>query len=188
MQQLRNYDVMNESTANTGGAIPIFKMIATEDRAAALETGKPVFIEIEHVEIRIPGDPKNIITAKVTDQHRERWPEQYEKWKKTQENTVNGTPLEQWPLLNTAQVMQLKVSQIYTVEQLADLSDTAKQNYGMGISELQTKAKAFLAHAKDTAYAQKIAVQLEDANERIALLEKQIVDIGKINKRDKTKK
>jgi hypothetical protein len=144
-------------------------------KAGALSeaAGRPIFQDIEHVRIMVPGDKTTIIDVAVEDEHRMRFPAQYEKFKKQMSQAPDGTPLEQWPQLVGSQVMELKALGILNVEQLAELSDASLQKF-MGGFELKRKAVAFLAVAKDTAEAQKFATENAELKETLAsLLENQ---------------
>ena len=55
-------------------------------------------------------------------------------------------PLEQWPLMNKADVMMVKGLNIYTVEQLAGLGDNSLT--WLGARTWRDKAVAYLEEAK----------------------------------------
>jgi hypothetical protein len=67
-----------------------------------------------------------------------------------------GTPLEQWPQLTVSQVHEFKAMNVFSVEQLAGMSDANAQRF-MGGNELRRKAATFLKVSKDTAEAQRLA-------------------------------
>jgi len=141
-------------------------------KAGALSeaAGRPIFQDIEHVRIMVPGDKTTIIDVAVEEEHRMRFPAQYEKFRKQLSQAPDGTPLEQWPQLVGSQVMELKALGILNVEQLAELSDASLQKF-MGGFELKRKAVAFLAVAKDTAEAQKFATENAELKGTLAELQ-----------------
>ena len=61
---------------------------------------------------------------------------------------MEGTPINEWPRLNMAQVHELKAVNIFTIEQLAELSDNAAQA-SMGLATLKKHAEVYLAKSKD---------------------------------------
>jgi hypothetical protein len=69
----------------------------------------------------------------------------YKLWKSTQMESAGGTPLENFPFLFTkpSLIAELKYRNIYTVEQLASLSDSGKQSI-MGGHELCKKAAEWI--------------------------------------------
>ena len=76
--------------------------------------------------------------------------------------SVAGTPLEQWPILKRAQVLELKGIGFMTVENVAEMTDLAAQRIGMGGQRLRELAKAYL----DDAAAGALLAQATADNER----------------------
>jgi hypothetical protein len=76
----------------------------------------------------------------------------YEDWKAGRASSDAGTPLEQWPLMDVGLVAAFKAANVYTVQQLATLSDglldTAIRRGGR---EWRAKAQAWLDEAKTAA-------------------------------------
>ena len=171
------------------GIFPRFYTKAVENKGRSEEEGRPVFIEREWVEIRIAGDRGTVIDKKVTDEERERWPDIYQAFKRKQDQPIEGFPIEQWPVLSVARVAELKAMSILTVEALADLPDGRLKVLGMEGRELQNKAKAFLAAAKDSALEQKQAALIARLEAKVELLEGQIKELGEKprQRRSKTK-
>lgn len=97
------------------------------------EAGHPVFRDVDYVEICAPGDTLNIIDVPVRDDHKQRFPVQWQHYlKKTMGNTAEaGTQLDQWPALTPAQCEELRALKFYTVEAIAGASDAALSKMGM---------------------------------------------------------
>lgn len=112
------------------------------------QEGRPIFDEYEFVMIAIPGEMGLKIDTFATDEHRERFPLDYKKFKEKETFQHSGTPLANWKGVNTAQVAELRALNILTVEQLAELSDSVGAKH-VGIYELKAKAKAFIEISKD---------------------------------------
>ena len=49
--------------------IPIFKVMPIEDKGRTAEEGRPIFRDVEHVEIHISGDNKSVVVHKVNQSH-----------------------------------------------------------------------------------------------------------------------
>ena len=144
--------------------IPVFYTRAVEDKEATLKQGRPMFRDVAYVQILVPGNNKDIMDRAVKEEDKQRWPRQWAAYQNGQEQVLEGTPLGEWPLMRPAQIAQLNAVNIRTVEQIADASDAAMQGIGMGVTvvvaisegigmgarELQAKAKAYLASAKDS--------------------------------------
>lgn len=142
------------------------------------EEGRPIFDEVDYIRVIIPGDKNNVVDTKVTEEHKMRFPAQYDRFKKNQEQAVTGTPLEVWPQMTVGQVAELKAMHISTVEQLADLPDNLAQRI-MGSHQLRAKAKVFLEAAAGESVNTKMAAELEKRDNQIALMQEQLAQLTK---------
>jgi hypothetical protein len=112
------------------------------DPAASTIENRPIYKDVPHIEIMIPGDKNNIVTAEVWEQHIKRFPEHWKQFQAGIKDQVIGTPLRAAPFLTEAQCEELAYFKIRTIEQLADLQDG---NMGfMGARELQQAAKKYI--------------------------------------------
>src|SRR4029077_1175917 len=93
---------------------PRFHIEPVVDEIASADQGRPIFRNEERVQFIMPGSPNQPV-FRVSDEHRQRWAEQYAAFKRGEEMAVDGTPLEQWPILTRGQVLELKAIGIYTV-------------------------------------------------------------------------
>jgi len=166
------------------GIIPQFKIVAVVDKKKSDEAGRPIYRDVEWVDIYIAGDKTTCHSTKVTDEHKHRWPQVYDAFKRGQEMATTGTPIEEWPILTVSQVAELKAINIFSVEDLASLSDTGLQKVGMGARALQAKAKAFIDSAKNGAETQKLASEMAKQAEEIAYLKSEIERISRVYERD----
>lgn len=168
----------NPNADPDAGVFPRFYVQAMPDGKRSQEEGRPIFREVEMIEIRIAGDKTTVIDTKVTDEHRQRWPRHYEAFKACQKTATIGTPVEEWPILTVSRVAELKALNIFTVESLAELSDTGLAKLGMGARELQNKAKAFLESAKSGAVTNQLVADNERMKMEIQMLKDQIRELG----------
>lgn len=111
-----------------------------------------------------PADPK-LPTRKIYDNIMQRpgVADAFKAWESKQRLADHGTPLETWPIVNRAQVAQLKHVNVFTVEDLAELPDSALPNTGLGLNarEIRAKAQAWLKQAEGGAAIAKLAGRLE---------------------------
>ena len=68
----------------------------------------------------------------------------YEAWKRGLEAPVNGTSVKEWPYLSPAQCENFISLRLLTVEDVANMTEEAMANFGMGARELREKAREFL--------------------------------------------
>lgn len=135
------------------------------------QAGHPVFVEKDFVRIVIPGSQNTIIEVPADDTHRKRFPLQWAKYQAGDRNSdMSGWKLEEWPAINTAQVKTLKYMNIFTVEQLAGISDGGAQAIGHGGMELRTRARAAVGAAKNGAAAEAQALENQRLNGEIETL------------------
>lgn len=160
--------------------VPKFFLHEQQDDLASARQGRPIFRSEERVEIIMPGNPLTRPVQRVTDEHRERWPKEYEAFKKGEEMSRDGTAIEFWPVLNRAMIRELKALEIYTVEQIAELSDLAVQRIGMGGLKMRELARAYFDEAKASALTQTLAHQNEQLESKLAAQDLQIAEQNKL--------
>jgi len=168
-------------------AVALFKHQAFKNEAKSLAEGRPVFDDIEVVEIRFPGakDWKTFpATALSTQWHRdpvsgeekqityaERFKHQYMQFKAQAAQTKSGTPLEFASFLTEAKRAEFRAQNIYTVEQLAAIEGQELKNLGPGGREFKNSAVEYLADTKLGAPNQQMVAELEALRARNAVLE-----------------
>lgn len=151
---------------------------AVQNAAKTAAAGRPICDQHVYVEIRVPGDRGNITDRRATEQDYARFPAAYERFNRGQEQPTEGTPLEQWPILNVAEVAELKAMNILSVETLAGLPDGVADRY-MGLRTYRQKAQTFLKAAGDSAYASQMATELERRDEEIARLKGEVETLAR---------
>lgn len=150
--------------------MPRFYLESIEDQVASAREGRPIFRDQERVELLIPGNTLNVKVDIVTDEHRQRWPEQYKRFKDGMEISANGTPLEQWPILKPAQVRELKALNLFTVEHVRDMTDQTCQQMRIGGMKMRTLAAAYLDDAAAGAALAKATADNERKDSELAEL------------------
>lgn len=78
----------------------------------------------------------------------DQWKAAYKAWKSGQELPVDGTPLKGWPMLSPAQLKNLTLMGLRSVEDVAGMNDEGMRRYGIGGLDLKNKAEAFLKAQK----------------------------------------
>lgn len=192
MAQMATEDIMQliaGSTQQDERLFVLFDSKAVEDEEASRREGRPIFHDVDYIRIGQPGDASNIVHRPITDcgfrgqtcaQKRDgkhvpcdlhRFPRAYAAYKGgLDQHAATGTPLSAWPVLSKAQVEELKHFRVHTVEQLAELADSAIQNIGP-IQSLKQQAKAFIEAAKGGQPIARLAAELNERDEQIAALQ-----------------
>lgn len=108
--------------------------------------GLPVYDDVVMVSVIQPGE-KEETKVLATEWHKRRFPKQWENFEKGLEQTASGTPLDHLFPSEPGMILTLKSFNIFTVQQLAHVSDTAINNLPMGRT-LVDRAKAYLGSAE----------------------------------------
>ena len=130
--------------------------------------GRPIYEDVEYIEIMQPGNKDSIIVRPATSIDKGRFPEHYSKWKaRTSDNEQQlvGTPLTEWAGVTRAQADELSFFNIKTVEQLANMAD-ANTGQMMGLLGLKEKAARYLDSSADQAVISKMK-DLEEENRKM---------------------
>ena len=143
------------------GANVVFKLEAVEDTLATEKEGRPIFKDVEIIEVRYPGEGPTVL--EVTDKHKKEYSELYQAFKAGQEQPTSGTPLEQWPLLSKAFCNEFKALGVRTVEQLAEANDNLKRRMRSGVKYCE-EAASWLALASSP---QNQVASFKKENERL---------------------
>jgi hypothetical protein len=161
------------------GSIPRFHLAEVQDPNATAREGRPIFRMEERVEIIMPGIAHLTKPVhRVSQEDIDRWPDQYARFKAGQEMAREGTPLEQWPILNRAMVLELKALDIFTVEECAGLSDQAIQRIKMYGYQLREKARAYLDDGQRMALTETLSRDKEQLLSQVAELSTKVDELS----------
>jgi len=129
--------------------------------------GRPIFTDVEYVEIFTPGSQLNVIDTPARPDHKDRFPLEWAHFMNKHGGDAReiGTPLSQWPLLTASQVEELRGLKFFTVDAIANASDLQISKIGMagGMDAMAFRAKAqrFLQVANDDAALNQQAAELQ---------------------------
>jgi hypothetical protein len=163
-----------------GSNHPRFFIESVDDAVASERAGRLICRDEERVEIIMPGNPHTRPVARVTEEHKQRWPKEYAAFKDGVELSPEGTPLEYWPILKPSQIRELKWFGFKTIEHIRDMDDHAIQRIGMGGRSLKGAAEAFLDDAKRMALTNQLDADNARKDGEIAALRHQVEEMGKL--------
>jgi hypothetical protein len=166
--------------------VALFKHHAIKNEAKSAKEGRPIYDDMEVVEIRFPGsrnvsafpatsishwreDPVTGEQTPVT--YAERFAHQYRQFKMQTAQTKSGTPLAHAPFLTEARRAELRALNIYTVEALAHVDGQELKNLGTSGRDLKNKAVEYLEEAKANAPNITLQAEVEALRARNAILE-----------------
>jgi len=140
-----------------------FFMYPEKQEHESAEAGRPIFKDVEYIEILSGGSLNNIVIRAVLDMDKMRFRDQYRRFKETGEDVAEGTPLREIPWMEASFVHELAHMRIRTVEQLAEINDQACTTMP-GLYDLKRKAGLWIkkseAAAPFTALAEENAALL----------------------------
>lgn len=144
------------------------------------EAGRPIFEDVEFIKILIPGDKNYSVEREANKADFDRFPLEYARFKngmKEAEQAI-GTPLSQWPAMSRSMAKEFNAMNVFTVEQLAGMSDQGKQAFGMGALEWSVKAKAYLDAAGGGAAIEKYAAENETLKRDMETMRQEIAELS----------
>ena len=151
---------------SSNGVFPIFHHETRRDEEASEAAGKAVYKAVPYVEIIAPGNDKEKINRRVKEEDKRRWPEQWKNFVEGREAPeFDGMPISQWPMADVHLERTLRESNIFTVEQLANVADVDLQMLGPGMTQLKNKAMKWVKNKEGQ------NEELQAAKEKIKELE-----------------
>lgn len=166
---MEQMDVIHQKQSEADKLLYVtFNLEPHQNLSKSAAEGRPIFEEREYIMIMVPGDKDSIVHRPIMDLDKRRFEERYERWKrKVGDQTTTGTPLKQVPWLTSSQVKEMEYFNVYTLEQLAGISDNHAQKF-MGIQMLKQRAKDALQAAKDAAPLAAIRAEIEAKDSQLA--------------------
>lgn len=132
------------------GLVVEFYNNSVPDPIKSREAGRPVYVDVPYRKSFQPGEARlSTIDRPATAQDRIDYPRQWQAFLEGKNEDVTGSPLSLLFPASPATVTNLNQLGVRTIEQLADLKDSALQEIGLGGREFQSRAKAYLANADD---------------------------------------
>lgn len=140
--------------------------------------GRPIYDEIVYVTIIVPGE-RDVVHRPAWEKDYNRFPLQYQAFlNKKDQDAGSGTPLSVLTWLTAAQKKELEFFNCYTVEQLANLADSAASKF-MGIQALKVRANDFLKAAKEAAPLLTMRAEMDKKDEQLSAANSALVDQGR---------
>lgn len=138
---------------------------------------------VEMVEITNRNDPKNSPMVQIsTDHHRYKsrkqggFPQEYQAFKRGLDMQSTGIPVKEW-LGENSRTKNLEHFDIFTVEQLAAISDSLCQTLGAGTFDLRKKAIAYLAIKKDSKVAEQAMAENDVLRQQMEAMQAQLATL-----------
>lgn len=177
-------------------AIPRFYMGLIQNDIKSKEAGRPIYDDIEMIEIKFSGNTKtehhapahdrcdrSLRNPENNDRYYVSWAKHpdfvkaYEAFKAGQDGYMAGTPLSELTFLTEGRRAELRAINIHSAEQLAGLTGAQIGKYGFGMGDLCKQAQNYLERAKGTELDARHEAEKADMQAQLADLQAQMRDL-----------
>ena len=166
----RGLNKQNQSRfANDGNLYVQFHIEPVMQELKSKQADRMVFEDKLFVRIMVPGDKHSIIDRQATSQDRQRFKKYLEAFQSGRDQEAIGTPLSVMPWLTPSMVAEYKYFNIHTIEQLANVADSAGQKFIL-FHEHKRKAEQFMQGV----VPENVQKELDSRDEQIAELERKL--------------
>jgi hypothetical protein len=132
------------------------------------ENGRPIYQDVDHVRILVPGDKLSIVDRVASPDDMARFAEHWAKYKAGKGEEIIGTRLEAVPWMTRSKVEEYKFFNLHTVEQLANASDSVGQKFPSFHSDKDKAVKFLEATTGDSARIRELEAQVAQLTARMA--------------------
>lgn len=129
---------------------------------------RDVYEDTDYISITCAGQKHSTSIRVLKDKDKKRFPEIWDAYQNNEAVAETGTAISELPKITRSRVLEIESAGFRTVEALAAVPDTNLRGLGPGGMSLKVMAKQFL-EGQDLN-----SVKLEEANDRIAQLEKKL--------------
>lgn len=164
---------LHVSYGDDKGLLVEFVDDAIEQPFETAQQGRAIFKSVPFISIIFPGDKTKRTYRPATDIDKQRFALQWASFEKGAIASENGTPITQWNYLSKSQALELKHMGFWTVELLANASDTQIGGF-MGGMALREQAKNFLATSKDESKVTALVAENEQLRTSVKQLSDQV--------------
>lgn len=170
-RETAEFDVQDfENPDMDRGVYARFYYVPKKDEAASALEGRPVFKDVEYVEIVAAGNQNNIIRRPAREPDIRRFRRQYDLFKRGDEHQIVGTPLTEVPWLTRSQVEEMSYRRIRTLEELSVVGDDVCSAVP-GMYDLKRKAAAWIQKASEAAPFTAMQAKIDELEARLAAAE-----------------
>lgn len=160
--------------ANSGQVIPEFYRYSKLMPFKSAAEQRPVYEALDYVKIMQAGEPDSTIEV-VNEMHKQRWPQQWAQYQAGQAQMVAGIPLAELFPVNPEVIAQLKTVNVFTVEGLVAVPDSAGSNVPF-LTEWKNRARAYIERTSKAAGFAELEAQNKALMDRLAALEAKAAD------------
>lgn len=179
--------VQTASFGDDSGVLAMFDDEFVPNEFKSEQEGRVIYEHYFCIELQWPGDNTKSYKCRFSraegergNKWTQRFPRQWEAFRNSQEQVPDGTPIELWPPLDKKRVFELKAAKIFTVEQIAALTDSTGPTIGMEWRKIRDQAQAFLNPAASAVQVSKLARENEDLRHKMEAMQHQLTSLSNV--------
>jgi hypothetical protein len=170
-----DFRALAEMSPDAGHLLVHFTMEAVKNPLRSKEAGRPIYENVEFIRIFTPKDKDTVIHRQATEEDRQRFAAEYNRWLQKREAPETGIPLSSWAAVDRAQVQELGELKppVRTVEGLAKLSDALAAKFPE-LEALRQRARDYLEQAEGAAPVEKLRAELQERDAELQQLRRML--------------
>lgn len=172
--------------------VAIFKQFATKNDGKSAAAGRPIFDDVEMVELHYPASKNwsahpstafshwaidSVSGDQIKVSYAERFSRQYQQFKSHATQTKTGTPLTYAVFLTEARRAELRAQNIYTLEALAAIDGQNLKNLGPGGREMKNAAMEYIEDSQRGAVNTQMQAEIEALRAKNQLMEEDLATL-----------
>jgi len=158
------------------GCIGTFETVSEYKTFKSKEAGKEIYEPVIFIRINIRGNDRTEVHRPATEADKRRFPFSWQEFLKGEAAASRGTALTKLPGIDPPTLRSLHAKNVFTIEDLALVSDSNLQNLGLGGREFRARAQEYVDSHKGAQEASQlqslIAQQSEQLAKAMALIDK----------------
>ena len=144
------------------GVVANFENVSEHKPFLSQQAGKDVFADVVFVRITVRGNDKLEVHRPATDADKKRFPFAWQQFQAGVAHGARGLPLDRVPGLEARRIAHLHSVNVFTVEDLALVSDGNLPNLGADGRELRRKAQEIVNSTRTAGETQRMAAVEQD--------------------------
>ena len=156
----------------------IFYMRPVHNALKSKQEGRQIYEDVPYVRIAPPGERLSVVERPATEVDQHRFALQWAQFMRNAEQRPSGTPISVLYPEQPSITAMLEASQVWTVEQLAELSANAIENVGMGCQTYVNAAQQYLKIAEKGVKNSQFRQQLEERDRQIDALKQNVAELN----------
>jgi hypothetical protein len=147
-----------------------------------------IYEPVTYIRINIRGSNLREVHRPIREEDKRRFPYAWQEYQKGEKAASRGTPLSKLAGLDASLIRHYHALSVYTIEDLALVSDLNLQNLGTGAREFRRAAQEFIESRRpteDPALRETVVKQGEQLAQAMALLEKLSEENARLKARKK---